>query len=55
MLTHLSRFFPDGQVLSLLANEEYQPALVIPMLKPSLRMKVPLSSTPQIQLLTRLP
>ncbi|KAH0836746.1 hypothetical protein J3R83DRAFT_8481 [Lanmaoa asiatica] len=33
------RFFPDGQVLSLLANEEYQPALVIPMLKPSLRMK----------------
>ncbi|KAG6381697.1 hypothetical protein JVT61DRAFT_298 [Boletus reticuloceps] len=33
------RFFPDGQVLSLLANEEYQPPLVIPMLKPSLRMK----------------
>ncbi|KAI9456950.1 hypothetical protein HD554DRAFT_2144238 [Boletus coccyginus] len=33
------RFFPDGQVLSLLANEEYQPTLVIPMLKPSLRMK----------------
>ncbi|KIJ65561.1 hypothetical protein HYDPIDRAFT_88327 [Hydnomerulius pinastri MD-312] len=33
------RFFPDGQVLSLLANEEYQPSLVIPMLKPSLRMK----------------
>ncbi|KAF8845125.1 hypothetical protein BDN67DRAFT_962058 [Paxillus ammoniavirescens] len=33
------RFFPDGQVLSLLANEEYQPSLVIPMLEPSLRMK----------------
>ncbi|KAF8141518.1 hypothetical protein EV363DRAFT_1391970 [Boletus edulis] len=33
------RFFPDGQVLSLLANEEYQPPLVIPMLKPSLCMK----------------
>ncbi|KAG9313070.1 hypothetical protein JVU11DRAFT_6510 [Chiua virens] len=39
MLTSLSRFFPDGQVLSLLANEDYQPALVIPILKPSLRMK----------------
>ncbi|KAF8448934.1 hypothetical protein L210DRAFT_3640552 [Boletus edulis BED1] len=33
------RFFPDGQVLSLLANGEYQPPLVIPMLKPSLCMK----------------
>lgn len=39
-LTCFSRFFPDGQVLSLLANEDYQPALVIPILKPSLRMKV---------------
>lgn len=46
MLTCLSRFFPDGQVLSLLANEEYKPALVIPMLKPSLRMKVPILWTP---------
>lgn len=33
------RFFPDGQVLSLLANEEWQPQTVIPMLKPNLRMK----------------
>ncbi|EGO22409.1 hypothetical protein SERLADRAFT_473181, partial [Serpula lacrymans var. lacrymans S7.9] len=33
------RFFPDGQVLSLLANEEYGPQNVIPILKPSLRMK----------------
>ncbi|KAG2112977.1 uncharacterized protein F5147DRAFT_789964 [Suillus discolor] len=33
------RFFPNGQVLSLLANEEWQPQTVIPMLKPSLRMK----------------
>ncbi|EIW79397.1 hypothetical protein CONPUDRAFT_127505 [Coniophora puteana RWD-64-598 SS2] len=33
------RFFPDGTVLSLLANEEMQPATVIPMLKPALRMK----------------
>jgi hypothetical protein len=49
MLTYLSRFFPDGQVLSLLANEEYKPALVIPMLKPSLRMKVPILWTPPKQ------
>jgi hypothetical protein len=27
-------------VLSLLANEEWQPQTVIPMLKPNLRMKV---------------
>ncbi|KAG2157698.1 uncharacterized protein EDB93DRAFT_1238531 [Suillus bovinus] len=33
------RFFPNGQVLSLLANEEWQPQIVIPMLKPNLRMK----------------
>ncbi|KAI0741604.1 hypothetical protein C8Q80DRAFT_1110639 [Daedaleopsis nitida] len=33
------RFYPDGQVLSLLANEGLAPAQVIPMLKPSLRMK----------------
>ncbi|KAH7921300.1 hypothetical protein BV22DRAFT_1038818 [Leucogyrophana mollusca] len=33
------RFFPDGKVLSLLANEEHQPQQVIPMLKPTLRMK----------------
>ncbi|KAG2042663.1 hypothetical protein BDR03DRAFT_1065103 [Suillus americanus] len=33
------RFFPNGQVLSLLANEEWQPHTVIPMLKPNLRMK----------------
>ncbi|KAF4611137.1 hypothetical protein D9613_006982 [Agrocybe pediades] len=32
------RFFPNGQVLSLLANEEHTPQQVIPMLKPSLRM-----------------
>ncbi|KAJ7890450.1 hypothetical protein B0H14DRAFT_3703247 [Mycena olivaceomarginata] len=34
------RFFPDGKVLSLLANEETQPAQVIHTLKPSLRKKV---------------
>lgn len=33
------RFFPNGQVLSLLANEEWEPQTVIPMLKPNLRMK----------------
>ncbi|KAH7890847.1 hypothetical protein F5I97DRAFT_1839250 [Phlebopus sp. FC_14] len=33
------RFYPDGQVLSLLTNEELQPQIVIPMLKPSLGMK----------------
>ncbi|KAJ7195729.1 hypothetical protein C8J57DRAFT_1107157 [Mycena rebaudengoi] len=33
------RFFPDGKVLSLLANEEAPPAQVIPTLKPSLRKK----------------
>jgi F-box protein 9 len=35
-----SRFFPNGQVLSLLANEELDPQQVIPLLKPTLRMKV---------------
>lgn len=34
-----SRFFPNGQVLSLLANEEKHPQEIIPLLKPSLRMK----------------
>ncbi|KAI0654057.1 hypothetical protein C8Q70DRAFT_1030767 [Cubamyces menziesii] len=33
------RFLPDGQVLSLLANEEHKPQDVIPLLKPTLRMK----------------
>ncbi|KAJ3511115.1 hypothetical protein NLJ89_g4282 [Agrocybe chaxingu] len=33
------RFFPNGQVLSLLANEENGPQQVIPLLKPTLRMK----------------
>ncbi|KAH9852654.1 hypothetical protein C2E23DRAFT_824705 [Lenzites betulinus] len=33
------RFFPDGQVLSLLANEELNPQHVIPLLTPALRMK----------------
>jgi F-box protein 9 len=33
------RFFPNGQVLSLLANEELGPQQVIPLLKPTLRMK----------------
>ncbi|EJF64105.1 hypothetical protein DICSQDRAFT_178617 [Dichomitus squalens LYAD-421 SS1] len=33
------RFYPDGQVLSLLANEEHSPSQVIPILKPTLRKK----------------
>ncbi|KAJ7696586.1 hypothetical protein B0H17DRAFT_1158661 [Mycena rosella] len=33
------RFFPDGKVLSLLANEETSPAQLIHTLKPSLRKK----------------
>ncbi|KAF8915987.1 hypothetical protein CPB85DRAFT_1290984 [Mucidula mucida] len=33
------RFFPNGQVISLRTNEEPPPQEVIPMLKPSLRMK----------------
>ncbi|KAI0708819.1 hypothetical protein C8T65DRAFT_206191 [Cerioporus squamosus] len=33
------RFYPDGQVISLLANEELAPSHVIPILKPTLRMK----------------
>ncbi|KAI0630558.1 hypothetical protein C8Q77DRAFT_212597 [Trametes polyzona] len=33
------RFLPDGQVLSLLANEELAPQQVIPLLKPNLHMK----------------
>ncbi|KAJ3866824.1 hypothetical protein EV359DRAFT_35802 [Lentinula novae-zelandiae] len=31
------RFFPNGQVISLLTNEEQPPAHVIPLLKPTLR------------------
>ena len=34
------RFFPNGQVISLLAGEDMGPQEVIGMLKPSLRMKV---------------
>ncbi|CAL1715098.1 unnamed protein product [Somion occarium] len=33
------RFYPDGQVLSLLANEEVSPQYIIPLLQPSLRQK----------------
>ncbi|KAI5120371.1 hypothetical protein M0805_006893 [Coniferiporia weirii] len=33
------RFFPDGTVISLLANEEMEPRTIIPLLGPSLRMK----------------
>ncbi|KIL69284.1 hypothetical protein M378DRAFT_1054313 [Amanita muscaria Koide BX008] len=33
------RFFSDGAVLSLLTNEEMNPQQVIPLLKPTLRMK----------------
>ncbi|KAH9942007.1 hypothetical protein B0H21DRAFT_878056 [Amylocystis lapponica] len=33
------RFYPNGQVLSLLANEELPPQQVISVLKPTLRMK----------------
>ncbi|KDR80711.1 hypothetical protein GALMADRAFT_91284 [Galerina marginata CBS 339.88] len=32
------RFYPNGQVLSLLANEEHTPQQIIPVLKPTLRM-----------------
>ncbi|KAF8906271.1 hypothetical protein CPB84DRAFT_1844520 [Gymnopilus junonius] len=32
------RFYPNGQVLSLLANEEHTPQQIIPILKPTLRM-----------------
>ncbi|KAG6919524.1 hypothetical protein DXG01_005114 [Tephrocybe rancida] len=39
LITYHRRFFPNGQVLSLLANEEYTPQQVIPLLKPTLRMK----------------
>ena len=34
------RFYPNGQVISLLANEEHEPQHVITMLRPTLRMKV---------------
>ena len=34
------RFYPNGQVLSLLATEELAPQQVIPIMKPTLRMKV---------------
>ncbi|KZV65163.1 hypothetical protein PENSPDRAFT_655974 [Peniophora sp. CONT] len=33
------RFYPSGQVISLLANEDQEPQSVIHMLKPTLRMK----------------
>ncbi|KZT09989.1 uncharacterized protein LAESUDRAFT_711829 [Laetiporus sulphureus 93-53] len=33
------RFYPNGQVLSLLANEEMPPQQIIPVLKPTLHMK----------------
>ncbi|KAL0953855.1 hypothetical protein HGRIS_005031 [Hohenbuehelia grisea] len=39
------RFFPSGQVLSLLANEEHKPQSIIPQLKPTLRMKVKQTNT----------
>ncbi|KAH9479358.1 F-box protein pof7 [Psilocybe cubensis] len=32
------RFYPNGLVLSLLANEEHSPQSIIPLLKPTLRM-----------------
>src|ERR1700722_8609525 len=40
-----SRFFSNGQVLSLLANEEFNPQQVVPLLKPTLRIKVCLRTT----------
>ncbi|KAN0121263.1 hypothetical protein V8E52_003851 [Russula decolorans] len=33
------RFYPNGQVISLLANEEHEPQHIITMLRPTLRMK----------------
>ncbi|KAI9458100.1 hypothetical protein F5148DRAFT_1321490 [Russula earlei] len=33
------RFYPNGQVISLLANEEHEPQDIITMLRPTLRMK----------------
>ncbi|KAI0061013.1 hypothetical protein BV25DRAFT_1917281 [Artomyces pyxidatus] len=33
------RFYPNGQVISLLANEEHEPQHVITVLRPTLRMK----------------
>jgi F-box protein 9 len=39
LLASHSRFFPNGQVLSLLANEEKNPHEIIPLLKANLRMK----------------
>ncbi|KAH9072087.1 hypothetical protein EDB83DRAFT_2571678, partial [Lactarius deliciosus] len=33
------RFYPNGQVISLLANEEHEPQHVITILRPTLRMK----------------
>jgi hypothetical protein len=36
----LRRFYPNGQVISLLANEEHEPQHVITILRPTLRMKV---------------
>jgi len=34
-----SRFFSNGQVLSLLTNDDFNPQQLIPLLKPTLRMK----------------
>jgi F-box protein 9 len=34
------RFYPNGQVISLLANEEHEPQHIVTMLRPTLRMKV---------------
>ncbi|KII87322.1 hypothetical protein PLICRDRAFT_177086 [Plicaturopsis crispa FD-325 SS-3] len=42
------RFLPDGQVLSLLANDEADPQEVVPQLKPALRMKGLLIGTWQL-------
>ncbi|KAI0040964.1 hypothetical protein FA95DRAFT_789684 [Auriscalpium vulgare] len=33
------RFYPNGQVISLLANEEHEPQQIITVLRPTLRMK----------------
>ena len=45
------RFYPSGQVISLLANEDQEPQSVIHMLKPTLRMKVCLSSSYKLALM----
>lgn len=40
LITRYSRFYPNGEVLSLLANEEFTPQTIIPLLNPTLRRKV---------------